>query len=100
MRCDMRIGVRAIGLFGLGFLLAGTGHAQALEDDAGYLARASAANKAGDFKTSVGIYKAMTDRGSAVGAAMLGLMYWSGRGVAEDRSRACDLFAVAEQRGD
>jgi TPR repeat protein len=92
--------MRAIGGFGLGLLLAGAGHAQALEDDAGSLARASAANQGGDFKTSVGIYQAMTDRGSAVGPAMLGLMYWSGRGVAADRGRACDLFAVAEQRGD
>ena len=59
--------MRAIGGFGLGLLLAGAAHAQPLEDDTGSLARASAANKAGDFPASVGIYQAMTDRGSAIG---------------------------------
>jgi len=54
--------MRAIGGFGLGLLLAGAAHAQPLEDDTGSLARASAANKAGDFPASVGIYQAMTDR--------------------------------------
>jgi TPR repeat protein len=72
-------------------------HAQT-EADA--LARAKAANERKDYVTSFAIYRDLNDKGSAIGARMLGLFYWSGLATAIDRNRACGYFAIAQDRGD
>src|SRR5580704_4655418 len=75
-------------------------HAQALESEADAMARAVAANKAKDYGASIAIYRRLADQGSAAAPAMIGLMYWAGNGVPRDHTRACDFYAISEQRGD
>jgi TPR repeat protein len=75
-------------------------HAQALETEPDAMAKAAAANRANDYATSIAIYRRLADQGSAAAPAMLGLMYFAGVGVPRDHTRACDYYAVAEQRGD
>lgn len=73
---------------------------RATETEAAALARARAANQAHNFATSFAIYREWSERGSAAATTNLGLMYWSGLGVVQDRQRGCDLFAEAEKRSD
>jgi TPR repeat protein len=72
-------------------------HAQT-ESDA--LARAKAANERRDYATSFAIYRDLNDKGSGIGARMLGLFYWSGVATTIDHNRACGFFAIAHDRGD
>jgi TPR repeat protein len=74
--------------------------ARAAESESEALARARAANQSGDFATSLAIYQDWSHRGSGAAAEFLGLMYWSGSGVAKDHPHACDLFAAAEKKAD
>jgi TPR repeat protein len=74
--------------------------APAAETESAALARARAANQARDFATSLAIYEEWRGRGSGAATTNLGLMYWSGLGVASDHQRGCDLFAEAEKRSD
>ena len=72
----------------------------ALESEPDAIARAVAANRAGDYGTSTSVFRKLMDQGSAAAPAMLGLMYWAGAGVQMDHRHACDLYALAERRGD
>src|ERR1700688_3570880 len=76
------------------------GHSETVETEADAMAKAVVANKAKDYGTSIAIYRRLADQGSAAAPAMIGLMYFSGNGVPRDHTRACDFYAVAEQRGD
>jgi TPR repeat protein len=75
-------------------------HAETIESEADALAKAKTANQAKDYATSTAIYRRLADQGSAAAPALLGLMYFTGRGVPRDHTRACDFYAVPEQRGD
>jgi TPR repeat protein len=88
---------RGVGLFSLLMLFC---VARAAESESEALARAKLANQSRDFATSVAIYQDWSRRGSAAATRFLGLMYWSGYGVAKDRQRACDLYAEAEKKAD
>ncbi len=82
------------------WVLSGGGGAESRETEADALAKAVVANQAKDFATSIAIYRRLADQGSAAAPAKIGLMYFTGSGVPQDYTHACDFFAVAEQRGD
>ena len=77
-------------------LCTSAGHAQT---EAEALADAKAANERKDYVASLAIYIALYDKGSAVGATMVGLMHWAGLGVKQDTAAACRYFEVGDQRG-
>jgi len=89
-------------IFGTAFvcIISFASHAETIESEADALATAKTANQAKDYATSTAIYRRLADQDSAAAPAMLGLMYFAGRGVPRDHTRACDFYAVAEQRGD
>jgi uncharacterized protein len=96
----MRVAAGQVSCVVLLLLFTGVKQVDALERDPEAIARAVAANRAKDYGTSIAIFRKLMDQGSAAAPAMLGLMYWAGAGVQLDHSYACDLYALAEQRGD
>ncbi len=96
----MKIAAWHIGCVVPFLLLTCINQVHALESESDAIARAVAANRAGDYGTSIAVFRKLMDQGSAAAPAMLGLMYWAGAGVKLDHSYACDLYALAEQRGD
>lgn len=74
--------------------------AATVESETDEIAKATAANKSKDYATSMAIYRRLADQGSAHAPAMMGLLYFAGSGVPRDHTRACDYFAVSEQKGD
>ena len=71
-----------------------------VESESDAMGRATAANKAKDYATSMAIYRKLADAGSAAAPAMIGILYFAGAGVPRDNTKACDLFAISEKRGD
>jgi TPR repeat protein len=96
----MKIAAGQISCVALLLLFSCVNQVDALESEADAIERAVAANRAKDYGTSISIIHKLVDQGSAAAPAMLGLMYWAGAGVQLDHSYACDLYALAEQRGD
>jgi TPR repeat protein len=77
-----------------------SGYAKSVDTETEAMARATAANEAGDYATSIAIYRKLADQGSAAAPAMIGVMYFSGAGVPLNHTLACDFFATSEQRRD
>jgi TPR repeat protein len=96
----MKVAAWHISCVVLFLLLTCVNQVDALESEPDAIARAVAANRAGDYGTSISVFRKLMDQGSTAAPAMLGLMYWAGAGVQLDHSYACDLYALAEQRGD
>ena len=96
----MKVAAGQLSCVVLFLLLTCVNRVEALESEPDAIARAVAANRAGDYGTSIAIFRKLVDQGSAAAPALLGLMYWAGAGVQRDHNHACDLYAFAEQRGD
>src|SRR6185437_692097 len=76
------------------------GVVRAAESETEAMARARSANQASDYATSLALYQEWSQRGSGAATTFLGMMYWQGLGVAQNRTLACDTFARAETRSD
>jgi TPR repeat protein len=74
--------------------------AAAVDSESDAMAKATAANKAKDYATSMTIYRKLADAGSAAAPAMIGILYFAGAGVPRDNTKACDFFAISEKKGD
>lgn len=73
--------------------------AAAVDSESDAMAKATAANKAKDYATSMTIYRKLADAGSAAAPAMIGILYFAGAGVPRDNTKACDFFAISEKKG-
>jgi len=71
-----------------------------LETESDAMAKALAANKAKDYAASMAIYRKLAGEGSAAAPTMIGLLYFAGAGVPRDNTRACDFFAIGEEKAD
>jgi uncharacterized protein len=80
--------------------MSSAGLAAALESESDAMAKATAANKAKDYATSMAIYRKLADAGSAAAPAMIGVLYFAGAGVPRDNTKACDFYAISEKKGD
>ena len=86
-------------IVGVWLCLAGLGPARA-ESDGEALQRARSAVRDGGYSVALEIFRRLEQSGNIEAARDLGQMYWSGYGVSQDRSKACDYFAQAEAAGD
>jgi TPR repeat protein len=84
----------------LALLLACSSHAGTTETDADELSKAVAANKAHDYATSMAMYRKLVDQGNVAAPALIGLLYFAGAGVPRDIVKACDFYAISEQKAD
>jgi uncharacterized protein len=62
--------------------------------------KANAAYQKGDYKTALKLARPLADEGDSRGQALLGLLYYRGRGVARDDRTALQLFHRAADQGD
>jgi TPR repeat protein len=77
----------------------GTG-AQSLSEGQQWYNKAVEAYKASQFSEAISLFRKASDKGNATASRALGIIYYNGKGVAEDKHKSLEYYQKAATAGD